>query len=122
MTKRFWLDEAENGELVIIDNKKGGYIVVNDADAINIVDLLNEQNDLIEDYNADEVAFECEIKELISENHALEKRCDFLANKLIQKDNIISALARIVDMYVPKNEHDFVAEVINDAMEGENEL
>lgn len=45
MSKRFWLDEAENGELVVIDNEKGGYITINDADAI--VDLLNKLNEQV---------------------------------------------------------------------------
>ena len=35
---------------------------------------------------------------------------------LNEQDNIIQALNKVIKMYVPTDEHDFVAEVINDAI------
>lgn len=122
MIKRFYLDKAENGELVIIDDEKGGYITINDADVI--VDLLNKLNEQVimlkldcEDYEL-ELSVKNDIHDEIHWNlHQKDIKIKELKKDLIKKDNIIKASNRIIDMYVPEDEHDFVAEVINDAME-----
>lgn len=54
--------------------------------------------------------------------HQKDIKIKELKKDLVKKDNIIKASNRIIDMYVPEDEHDFVAEVINDAMEERNEL